>query len=572
MKKLILPLIICFILFGSKTVYSGINLKNGNFFISYTDYKYCIDNIGCFEIVRTYNSKAVNVGLFGFGWGSALETNLKFFPDETIQLNNWGSGSRELFYISNTSSLSNINAVNILLTAALENNQVKTDPVSIMSWKNDILSNTEKRNRIYNQYLNNNWIEKTTPALGIYESHSGLKNITVNNDKTSVWKSFDVNFCDGIKQQFETKTFNDDGKLINEYRKNEETTEELGFNFTILYNDDKLPSHIYFFDDTITLEYKNKTLSKISGKMGVAEYRFDNKNNLIYSKDIASNIYEYEYDAVHNMTAIKYTDNSRLQVKYDQVRYFAIEIINRGDTTSSKYEYDYIKFPDGSINYNNFFRSVTYFSPTDTFTNYYEYETRNNGLYDYSYKILTNERDIVSETIYTEFQTPFKITKNGLITVFEYDRRKNLIKKEGFSNSFYANYNQSDQMTKLYIVSQSTSDTTEFLYEYNEAKQLIKVWENNTLFEIEYNKSGFVESVKSEEKKLSFKYDTNYILNPVFVSFHDGNELTLKYDSEDKVIEKKSNLNDENETVQLFETFQKYWLNTSQRFINYKAE
>ena len=47
---------------------AGVNLKNGNFYISYTDI--VVPGGGKkLEITRTYNSKSTEVGWFGFGWG-----------------------------------------------------------------------------------------------------------------------------------------------------------------------------------------------------------------------------------------------------------------------------------------------------------------------------------------------------------------------------------------------------------------------------------------------------------------------------------------------------------------------
>ena len=55
--------------------FSGVNLKNGNFYISYTDI--IVPGGGHdLEIVRTYNSKSTDRGWFGFGWGSDYETYL----------------------------------------------------------------------------------------------------------------------------------------------------------------------------------------------------------------------------------------------------------------------------------------------------------------------------------------------------------------------------------------------------------------------------------------------------------------------------------------------------------------
>ena len=75
---------------------AGVNLKNGNFYISYTDI--VVPGGGKkLEITRTYNSKSTEVGWFGFGWGSEFETRLEVSADGSIIVHEHGSGSKTRF-------------------------------------------------------------------------------------------------------------------------------------------------------------------------------------------------------------------------------------------------------------------------------------------------------------------------------------------------------------------------------------------------------------------------------------------------------------------------------------------
>src|SRR5688572_20717390 len=76
--------------------FSGVNLKNGNFYISYTDI--VVPGGGNkLEITRTYNSKATAVGWFGFGWGSEYETYLEVAADGAVIVHENGSGAETRF-------------------------------------------------------------------------------------------------------------------------------------------------------------------------------------------------------------------------------------------------------------------------------------------------------------------------------------------------------------------------------------------------------------------------------------------------------------------------------------------
>ena len=81
---------------GIGSAVAGVNLKNGNFYISYTDIV-----IGAakfkIEITRTYNSKSTGMGLFGFGWGSDYETALQLGSDGRITIREHGQGGKTFF-------------------------------------------------------------------------------------------------------------------------------------------------------------------------------------------------------------------------------------------------------------------------------------------------------------------------------------------------------------------------------------------------------------------------------------------------------------------------------------------
>lgn len=67
-----------------------------------------------------------------------------------------------------------------------------------------------------------------------------------------------------------------------------------------------------------------------------ASYQYK-ESNLVWSKDTAGNIYAHEYDAKHNMTAVSYTNVTRLQIGYTKDS-FTERVVNR-DGTSVSYEY-----------------------------------------------------------------------------------------------------------------------------------------------------------------------------------------------------------------------------------------
>ncbi|RYD41358.1 MAG: hypothetical protein EOP85_12815, partial [Verrucomicrobiaceae bacterium] len=79
---------------------AGINLKNGNFYISYTDIvspSYNPPQLrGRLEITRTYNSKSVTASEFGFGWGWYFATSLRIDNEGGVFFKEHGSGDTRM--------------------------------------------------------------------------------------------------------------------------------------------------------------------------------------------------------------------------------------------------------------------------------------------------------------------------------------------------------------------------------------------------------------------------------------------------------------------------------------------
>ena len=74
------------------SLWGGVNLKNGNFYVSYTDI--VVPGGGKnLKITRTYNSKSAKKGWFGYGWGSNFETSLRVSADGSVVIREYGSGA-----------------------------------------------------------------------------------------------------------------------------------------------------------------------------------------------------------------------------------------------------------------------------------------------------------------------------------------------------------------------------------------------------------------------------------------------------------------------------------------------
>ena len=125
MKLIKCFILISFILLSSNfNLYSGVTIKNGNFWMNYVDN--IIGNKDNFKIKRTYNSVSSETTIFGLGWATSLGTKLEFMPDGSINLLQGGAGSQLKFYnvqqrdnlllTKSIDTLTNIALLNYLIT------------------------------------------------------------------------------------------------------------------------------------------------------------------------------------------------------------------------------------------------------------------------------------------------------------------------------------------------------------------------------------------------------------------------------------------------------------------------
>src|SRR5215210_6552629 len=77
------------------TAFANVSLKNGNFFIGYTDIVYP----GGFEpkMERVYNSKTPFKGMYGWGWGNEYEVFLSVSADGSVVAHEYGGGAENRF-------------------------------------------------------------------------------------------------------------------------------------------------------------------------------------------------------------------------------------------------------------------------------------------------------------------------------------------------------------------------------------------------------------------------------------------------------------------------------------------
>ncbi|WP_406685483.1 DUF6531 domain-containing protein [Seonamhaeicola sp. MEBiC1930] len=514
-------ILICFCFICTNIIYAGVNLKNGNYYVSYTDIEMNTFRSAFTSIVRTYNSKSTTVGLFGFGWGSELETKLYVYPDGTLIVQENGSGGTTYYKSSLVTDDMLELMIDELLDVTLSEGAISDSPDAIIERRNRLMRDMEYRSREWGKYVKKGLLEYTTdfPEGMEWESYQrgNSKMIRTGNGYKRITNR-------------ETETFDLSGNMTRYDKGNGE--------YSILeYKDNKLYKMIAASGDELIFKLnEDGFITSIKSKVGNSSYIYDGKK-LIETKDAASNIYKHAYDDLYNMTSISYQDGSTYRIEYHPKTFYVKKIIDKvGDIT--EYEYHVFYNEDGTIDKNHYATSVIKEFYGEKNSNYYEYiiGVKLNGE-RYNKMIKTTINGISKETHYDELcNKPTSITRNEYKTTFKYNNRCLLIEKLSASgDSIYIKYHS--KFEKITNVKNYNGETS---FEYNDEGNLIKANKvNGANLELTYDDKGRIESMNQDGDILTFQY--NKYGKPIKISKKEGGFIRIEYDKNGEIERVDSN-------------------------------
>lgn len=504
-------------------VFAGVNLKNGNFYIAYTDI--AVPGSGPkMEMTRTYNSKSTHLGWFGFGWGNIFETHLTPSPDGCVIVKEHGSGGKTRFCPKSTVDAS---AAAEKVVAAMRKKNTISDQNAKELLKR-LKDNADLRHLYAKQF---GVVSKVAAGTTLYSNERGMQVLKKTKD------GYFREFSDG-KQEY----FNDAGQLT-------KITDKGGYSLDFDWKENKLASIRDNKAKQLFFEwYSNGRIKHIwSSGEKKAFYKFKGED-LVYSKDVAGNEHEYSYDKNHNLIKIVFNPSRKkgeaadqMVMEYEPKTFFISKITDRnGETTAYKYGAA-DKSPE-----DHYWTKVT--KPgfdNKPVTNHYEYEikTKADGS-RYTYRIKTEINGIETETIYSECcSLPIKIKRGKHVTNFEYNA-DGLLTKKTSTRGDNIEITYDDKIKKITKVV-NNGDWTTFQYDKSGNLQLA---ENKAGKKVKliYNSKGRITKMldgqskgKGETRVLSFKYNSSG--KPVEINMEKVGKINVAYDNygEIKKVESK---------------------------------
>lgn len=504
MKRLGLLLI----LLSAFNAFAGVNFKNGNFYINYTDI--VISGGGGTEdlaVVRTYNSTATEKGWFGFGWGSDYETYVAAQPDGSVIVFENGVGSKTRF--TPKESVDPEAAAKKIVDAMRKRSELDASTsaklIERLKGDSDLRAAYAKKFNVETQ---------VAEGTVLYSNEKGMQKLFVMKD------GFKRVYSDGKEE-----VFNKTGKLEKIVQKN-------GYSVTFNYKAGLLVSIKDSQAKQLFFEwYPDGKIKSVYGDVdkGKATYKFKG-DDLVETVDVGGNKYVYGYAPNHNMTSITYSDNTKMTIDYHKNTSWVAKIVSRsGEET--KYDYDSNpKNPD-----QHYWTTVTKPGPDGKpVANRYEYEmkTRPDGS-EYTYRVKTVVNNVSTETIYSECcSLPLKIVRGNHVTEFTYNT-KGLLTKKHSSKGDFVELSYHDKLNKITRVYNNEGVTN---FEYDDKGNLVKASnDKGKKVLLIYDRLGRIttmvdnDSESKGNRTLTFKYNAQG--KPVEITMKNVGTINVAYDN-----------------------------------------
>ncbi len=481
------------------SAHANVSLKNGNFFIGYTDVVYP----GGFEpkIERVYNSKTPYKGIFGWGWGNEYEAYLSVSADGSVVVHEYGGGAENRFSPQAFNAQELTKAVDMIAEAARKGGAL-ANAQQTAAYKDRLKNNATFRNDEWEKFRREGKLQPRDLAA----------NTRLYSNKFSY--QYVTRIKDGYFRTFENgrvERFNNEGRMVRIQDRNNNFID-------IAYNKAGKPEKITDnFNRKIFLTYSSRGLvEKIQGENSKeATYKYNAQDELVTSKDVDGNVYAFKYsgDKRHNLVEIGYADKTTLQIAYyGRDKFENVKSVKDRDGTSTEYAYETRGKEPGFL---GVAVNVKGSDGKPISNSKYEYFTKvKAGGEEWTYKLVSVVDGDRTETVYNECcGLPLQIKRNGEETAFEYNARGNVTKKvtptEITELAYDAKVGKVGKVARYSKLNKKQIAWSQFQYDPKGNLVMAKNSENKGV-RLFYDGNGRIRSmVDQNRRRIDFKYNEN---------------------------------------------------------------
>lgn len=482
--------------FLSHPSFSVIDMKSANYAETFTDMS--VPGIGYdLRITRTYNSRSIFNGMFGFGWCSDFETKIEVTPESGLKLTECGAGM-EINYLPKGFKSNSTDSIISQVIDNLKKKRPDLKPDYLKTLADEMKSNDFMREEFARRLNIKGTIKDGTQ---FFANGKGAENILLKSGQ------YKRTLTDGTYQLFEAST----GRLTHMYDKNGNFLKLAWSKDALISVADNLGRKLNFKQDPTT-----KKIALIVGPNKLVASYTTKGDDLLEVKNASNEVYKYKYDELHNLIRTDLPDKTYKELTYNKDRDWVMSFRN----------------PKGCMENYNYTLSKE--DPKGYFKSEVEKkcgkEVTNKSTYEFFHK---NRADGLGLYLHR-----VKTVNNGEITDIVYHPvfGKPLTSLEAGAKTEYTYYNNGFVRTKR-------EETRNLTYEYKDKCQKVSrvLTEFFQKVDVPVTKAGgSAREVSSKNEKVIRRFHTDFKYDPkkcnlIFAENSEGQKVRLSYDPRGRI-------------------------------------
>lgn len=507
-------------------VRAEVRLPRGEFIITYVDIAYA----GGVEpkIERTYYSKSSYRGIFGRGWGSTYESHLMVTGYGPIILQEDAAGDAVRFIPEDWTAAKAREVVDLIVEAATKNKELKAS-ADADNLKSKLLKDPGLVDQQWRKYSDKGLLPFRQLSLGskVRGERFGYEDITRVAEGYVYYDGY------GHKQ-----TFNEAGRLVGLSDANGNSIQ------LVLDSSGNCASLKDNFGRKMTFIYNSRRLvEKIIATGGasadrIATYKYDDQDEMVYSRDWMGNEYQHEYTTPSRMSKIRYADKTtRDMTYYGEEGEWNVKSIKDPDGTLSLYSY-IIDDTDGTLFIDENIRDAK----SVVSKNKYVYFYKNKSVGErWNWRKLSTTDGGTIDTYYDEnCGCPTSIKTNNVLVTFVYDVKGRVTKKVAPSETTefsYDNLTGRVSLVKRYSPAPPSKLFTA-QYTYDSKGNMIRGETSDRKWvELVHDEYGRIKEMKdSDSRHITFEYNGNS--KPTRIQVLNVGSINVEYESDGETVKK----------------------------------
>lgn len=469
--KYLSSIFIALLLF-STSAFAIVDMKNANYSNTWVDLE--LNTVGFdLKVSRTYNSRSLYNGMFGFGWCSEYETTLEKMPEGTLKIKECGSGQEVIYSPKELSRKEIEKTVTTVISKMKEDKKNSYNADYYTKLSQSLLTEDDNRRNLAQKY---GIVPNVQEGTKYYANGKEVENVVLNKEY------YTRTLPDGSAQRY-----NLTGRLTHIYDKNNNFIKfDYDANGTIKEVSDNSNRRLAF------KYYTNKKIKSITGPNGLnVEYTFVNLDDLGTVKNAWKHTYKYDYNEFHNLIKATWPDKTSISLTYNNVEDWVTSFVDR-DNCTEKYVYESSPKDPRNHYWSNVKKTCGKEVVAD---NRYEFwhQQRSDGSY-YLQRVLTSINGSTNDIVYHEvFGKPVTIRRNNEKIGYDY-YPDGLVKTKTFGN-IQMSFSYDPEVKKVSSVNVKNFD--------EKGKPVA-----TALTEFKYDKKGNLNYAQnSEGQKITMTYD-----------------------------------------------------------------